>query len=333
MIARRRLLLLLAVIVAAIAGGLAWWDRAPRHYLDQDYAPFVAVFAAPPARGSAAERAELELLLQLQRSRTAEEVRASQADRKTEIARFAGALGSDARTIGSLPRLARLAQNVEDDMRGYVRAAKKHFRRLRPREVEPAIQPCIGDVAADRSYPSGHAAFGYAMGYLLADMVPERRAALLQRAAGFARQRMVCGVHFPSDLAAGQLGADWLMQRLRRSPAFRADRDQAAQELRAALHLPPLAQPSGHSSAKRAPPRLALDAAVTRPRCSAAMRATIASPRPNPPVSRLRLVSSRVKAWNTEARCISGMPSPSSSTTRRQVPCPRATSTITERRA
>jgi acid phosphatase (class A) len=324
---------LLAAMVALVAGGLAWWHRAPPHYLDEDYAPFVALFAAPPARGSAEERAELELLLQLQRARTPEEVRAAQADRKTEISRFAQALGGDPRTIASLPRLALLADHVEDDIRGYVRAAKRHFRRLRPREIEPGIQPCIGDVAADLSYPSGHATFAYTMGYLLADMVPERRDALLARAAGFARQRMVCGVHFPSDVAAGRLGADWLMQRLRRSPSFLADRERAAEELRAALHLPPAAQRSGHSSARRAPPRRVLEAAVTRPRCNAAMRATIASPSPYPPVSRLRLVSSRVKAWNTEARCASGMPSPSSSTTRRQVPCSRATSMVTVRRA
>jgi acid phosphatase (class A) len=319
--------------VALAAGGMAWLNRDRPHYLDDDFAPFVASFAAPPARGSAAERAELRLLLQLQAARTDTEVRAAQADRKTEITRFAQALGSDPRTLASLHHLARLAEDVEDDIRPYVRAAKKRFHRLRPGEVAAEIHPCIGNVAADLSYPSGHATFAYTMGHLLADMVPERRDALLARAAEFARQRMVCGVHFPSDLRAGQLGADWLIQRLRRNRAFLDARERAAQELRAALHLPPAAQGSGHSSARRAPPRRALEAAATRPRCSAAMRATIASPRPYPPVSRLRLVSRRVNAWNTEARCASGMPSPSSSTTRRHVLPSRVTSTFTVRRA
>ena len=330
---RRRRVMLFALAAALAGGGVAWWNRATAHYLDGDFAPFVASFAAPPARGSTEERAELQLLLQLQATRTAAEVRAAQADRKTEITRFAQALGSDARTIASLRHLARLAEDVEDDIRPYVRAAKHRFRRLRPSEIDAAIHPCIGDVAADLSYPSGHAAYGYTMGYLLADMVPERRGALLARAAEFARQRMVCGVHFPSDVRAGQLGADWLMQSFRRNPAFLIDHDRAAQELRAALHLPPTAQASGHSSARRAPPRRLLEAAATRPRCRVAMRATMASPSPYPPVSRLRLVSSRVNAWNTEARCASGMPSPSSSTTRRQMPCSRTTSTITLRRA
>ena len=325
---RRRWLLALGIVALAVAGASLWLARERPHYLDADVAPFVAQFPPPPARGSAAERAELDAMLALQRTRSAAEVAAAQADRKTKISRFAAALGTDERTLEGLPQVTRLAQDVEDEIRPYVRAAKRHFRRLRPREIEPAIQPCIGDVAADLSYPSGHATFGWMMGYLLADMLPERSAGLLARSAEFARQRMVCGVHFPSDLEAGRRGAVWLMAQLRRNPEFVAARGRAAQELRAAL-----AQASGHSSASRAPPRLALDSAATRPRCSIATRATIASPSPKPPVSRLRLVSSRVKAWNTEARCASGMPSPSSSTTSRQTPFSRVTSTLTFLRA
>jgi acid phosphatase (class A) len=327
MISRPRIaaLVLIALVAAAAAFSL---KRESPHYLDGDAAPFVAIFAPPPARGSSRERAELDTLLALQRSRSPSEVAAAQADRKTELGRFASALGTGPGTLGSLPHVMRLARDVEDQVRPYVRAAKRHFRRLRPREIEPAIHPCIGDVAADQSYPSGHSAYGWTMGYLLADMLPERSAQLLARAAEYARQRMVCGVHFPSDLEAGQLGAAWLMDRMRRNPAFIADRDRAARELRAAL-----AQPSGHSSVSRAPPRVALDSADTRPRCKLATRATMASPRPKPPVSRLRLVSSRVKAWNTEARWASGIPSPSSSTTSRQTPFSRATSMVTMLRA
>ena len=318
-----------AVLLALVAAAAIVWQKRDRPgYLDGEVAPFVAIFASPPARGSAGERAELDFLLALQKSRTPAEVAAAQADRKTEIGRFAAALGMEPEALAGLPQVVRLAQDVEEQVRPYVRAAKRHFRRLRPGEIEPAIHPCIGDVAADQSYPSGHSTFGWTMGYLLADMLPERRTQLLARAAEYARQRMVCGVHFPSDLEAGRQGAAWLMERLRRSPAFVAARASAARELRAAL-----AQRSGHSSASRAPPRLALVPAVTRPRCSIATRATMASPSPKPPVSRLRLVSSRVNAWNTAPRCASGIPSPSSSTTSLQVPCSRPISMVTLLRA
>jgi acid phosphatase (class A) len=318
---RRRLLYGAVAVVATGIGVHAWLSRNVLHFLDGDTAPFVALFPPPPARGSPQERAELDLLLALQRGRTAQQVEFAQADRKTNINRFADALGLEPRVLDGLSSVVDLAEDAEDDARTYVRDAKRHFRRLRPKEVEPAIEPCIGDVAADLSYPSGHATWGFLMGYLLADLAPERRDVLLARATEFARQRLVCGVHFPSDMDAGQRGAQWLIEKMRRNPAFIAARERASRELRAARSA---VQGSGHSSASRAPPRFALVSADARPRCSAAILATMASPSPNPPVSRLRLVSSRVNAWNTEDRCASGMPSPSSSTTRRFQPLSRA---------
>ena len=100
---------------------------------------------------------------------------AARADRKTEIERFYGALGIDTEAPPELPRLRRLAEHVEDDVRIYVRAVKDRFRRLRPYEIEPRLAPCIDDVQGDLSYPSGHAAFGYSMAYLLSSLVPERQ--------------------------------------------------------------------------------------------------------------------------------------------------------------
>ncbi len=125
-------------------------------------------------------------------------------------------------------------------MRIHVRAVKEHFRRLRPYEIEPRLDPCIDDVRGDLSYPSGHAAFGYSMAYLLKEMVPERSMELEKRAVEFARQRMVCGVHFPSDLEAGRQAAEKLLAAMRSSAKFREEQAGARAELRAALQLPSL---------------------------------------------------------------------------------------------
>jgi acid phosphatase (class A) len=80
------------------------------------------------------------------------------------------------------------------------------------------------------------------MAYLLEELVPERRAEIEARAAEFARQRMICGVHFPSDLAAGKKAADWMLKELRSRREFSTDAAAAAAELRAALELAPLAR-------------------------------------------------------------------------------------------
>ena len=79
-----------------------------------------------------------------------------------------------------------------------------HFRRLRPYEIEPRLEPCIDDVRGDLSYPERPRDLRLRHGLSAGDMVPERRAQLIARADEFARQRMVCGVHFASDLEAGR---------------------------------------------------------------------------------------------------------------------------------
>jgi acid phosphatase (class A) len=233
---------------AAISGTLliaavAWWwsdhQRNVPRFLTSDPAAFAAQFEAPPAANSAATRRELDELLAMQRTRTPEQVAAARADRKTRIDRFYAALGLDAGHPPRLPKLEKLAQHVEDDVRIQVRGAKDHFRRLRPYEIETRLEPCIDNVRGDLSYPSGHAAYAWSMAYLLEKMVPERRAELESRAAEFARQRMVCGVHFPSDLAAGQRAARLVLDALEREPRFREDLASAKSELRLAMGLTP----------------------------------------------------------------------------------------------
>jgi acid phosphatase (class A) len=224
----------------ALATGAQWWQQRDRtHFIAPDQSAFAANFVAPPARDSADARAELEQLLALQAARTEAQVRAARADRKTEVVRFYDALGLDASDPPDLPRVERLAERVEDDVRLAVRAAKEHFRRLRPFEIEPRIDNCIADVKADLSYPSGHAAYGWAMAGMLSDLVPERRAELEARAEQFARQRLVCGVHFPSDLAAGRRAAELVLRTIRAQPEYSIEATQAAKELRRALRLPP----------------------------------------------------------------------------------------------
>jgi acid phosphatase (class A) len=224
--------------VAALAAGYLGWEHrsAGPHFLTSSTAQFAAQLAAPPAPDSSATRLELDELLAMQAARTAPQVAAARADRKTRVQRFYVALGLGT-DPPALPRLERLAERVEDDVRIYVRAAKDRYRRLRPSEIEPRIEPCIGDVRGDLSYPSGHAAFGWSMAYLLAQLVPERRAQLEARAQEFAGQRMICGVHFRSDLEAGRQAAQRLLAELEQVESFRTEKAGAASELRAALGL------------------------------------------------------------------------------------------------
>jgi acid phosphatase (class A) len=223
------------VSVLLVAGFAVHRYHGEPRYLHAPPQEFVALFVAPPAAHSLQTRQELDQLLAIQERRTQAEVDAARADRKTEVWQFAGSLGLTPQQVKDLKALGDLAEQVEDDVRPYVRAAKHRFLRLRPYEVEPRIEPCIEDVRGDLSYPSGHATYGYVMAYLLSDMIPGRRPQLIARAQEFARQRAVCGVHFPSDLEAGRIGAAWLTQRFLASQEYQASSAGARREVRAAV--------------------------------------------------------------------------------------------------
>lgn len=199
----------------------------------------MAQFVPPSASDSPQTRAELDELLALQTARTPAALAAARADRKKDIRQFYGALGIDPVNDASLGPLRDFMDRVESDVSIYVRAAKLRFARSRPYVIEPRLKPCTGDVADNQSYPSGHSSYGYVAALVLADMVPERRQALLARADEFAHQRMVCGVHFASDIAAGRVAAEWLLPEFAKSDGYRAGEQEGARVLRAALVLPP----------------------------------------------------------------------------------------------
>jgi acid phosphatase (class A) len=87
------------------------------------------------------------------------------------------------------------------------------------------------------SYPSGHATVGTLMGIELANMLPEKRAAIMARAWEFGQNRVVAGIHYPSDIEMGRISGTVIAQTISTHPDFRQEFDAAKAELRAALGL------------------------------------------------------------------------------------------------
>ena len=86
-------------------------------------------------------------------------------------------------------------------------------------------------LAKDGSYPSGHAALGWAWGLVLASLDPARADALIQRGHAFGQSRVVCGVHWQSDVDAGRLVGAAAVARLQADPVFQAQAALAKSEL------------------------------------------------------------------------------------------------------
>ncbi|MBN9493077.1 phosphatase PAP2 family protein [bacterium] len=87
----------------------------------------------------------------------------------------------------------------------------------------------------DGSYPSGHSAYGWAWALILAEMVPDKADAIIQRGYQFGLNRVVCGVHWQSDVNAGRVVAAAVVAQLHTNADFKAQFVAAQKEVQAAL--------------------------------------------------------------------------------------------------
>jgi len=228
------------LVLVSLVLGLSLSAQA-RQNGDTAYFPDTAVdlvkFLAPPSDTAAlANKVELAELWQLQSARTEAQVAAAQADQDISVFRFADVLDTAKFKPQLLPITARFFAQVTASGQGPSEIAKKAFARPRPFAVDTALHPVLGR-PKNASYPSGHSLGGNLIAIVLADIVPEKRAAIFQRGWAFARQRAVGGVHYPSDLEAGRIAAALIAQRLYQESQFRKDLEASRAEVRRVLGL------------------------------------------------------------------------------------------------
>lgn len=115
--------------------------------------------------------------------------------------------------------------------------AKNHYNRTRPFVVAKQTTCYPKDeekLAKDGSYPSGHSAFGWAWALILAEMVPDKADAIIQRGFEFGQNRVVCGAHWQSDVNAGRVIAAAVVAQLHANADFKAQFKEAQKEVAAA---------------------------------------------------------------------------------------------------
>ncbi len=195
------------------------------------------ILATPPAPHSEKSDAELAELHRIEDARTAEQVAHAKADDENQTIFLFKTVFGDKFTKENLPAVDALGARLKADKSANTGAAKEAFHRIRPYNVDKTLHPVCKTKAKDNSYPSGHTTVGYLMGLALIDLAPERRDDILARADDYAHNRLVCGVHFPTDLAAARLVAYAVHAITELDPDYRKAMAAARAELRNALGL------------------------------------------------------------------------------------------------
>lgn len=183
---------------------------------------------APPSVGSEEYKSEIDQILAIQAARTPAQIKRFQAENKLGLAAFAGVM-PDSCTADNLPKLDKLLKAAINESKYFGGVAKDFFQRKRPYREDSRIQP-LGPPDEECAYPSGHATRGILCATILAQVDPGRANRLMERGRQIGWDRVIGGVHHPSDIAAGRVLGQAVARALLRNPDFQADLKEAKEE-------------------------------------------------------------------------------------------------------
>ncbi|MEG0184916.1 MAG: phosphatase PAP2 family protein [Stenotrophomonas sp.] len=210
-------------------------------YLASDAVPAsLDLVPAPPAPGSAGFALDEQVSAEARALQGSP--RFAQAHRDAELGfpeganQFACAIDMDVDAVKT-PALYRLLERSRIDASAATRVAKKHYQRARPFMVNgaPTCTPEDEDgLRGNGSYPSGHTSIGWAWALILAEIAPDRADAIQARGRDYGESRLVCNVHWQSDILEGRFMGAAAVARLHDNRGFQKDLRAARREIAAA---------------------------------------------------------------------------------------------------
>ena len=196
----------------------------------------MAIVASPPVLGTTAHKADTKAALtEYAPSRVAQATQDTRINPDYFSKIYGAVLGQEISRQRTPAIYALIARSLGDyGLSTY--DAKNHYNRTRPFAEFglPTCSPYAEDyLREDGGYPSGHTAVGYGVSLVMAVVVPEHKDELIARGKDYAHSRVVCKVHYPSDIAAGMQVADVVLQTQLENEQFRVDLQAAKAEWKA----------------------------------------------------------------------------------------------------
>lgn len=204
-------------------------------YLD-DGIKAMPIVPPPPLQGTAAYKADRQAALkEYAPSRIAQATQDTRISPKYYSSIYGAILGQEISRERTPAIYTLIARSIADyGLSTY--DAKKHYNRTRPFAEFDLLtcSPYAEDyLREDGGYPSGHTASGYGISLIMALVAPEYKDELIKRGKDYAHSRVVCKVHYPSDLEAGMLVAGAVLKAQLENEQFIVDLKAAQAEWKA----------------------------------------------------------------------------------------------------
>lgn len=195
-------------------------------FLDKNAVTIATVLPPPPPAGSAIEREDIAKILNYQKTRSAEDCRRASAVEKVTLGTLFGPTDGPL-TKAEVDRWESFFKDVRKDVEYFVQESKKYWKRPRPYVAHPEVHACV-HVETTPAYPSGHAAISAAFAEILSRLDPKRKAVFSARADRIAEDRVLGGVHHPTDIEAGKKLGQAVFSKLEENAKFKKAFAEAA---------------------------------------------------------------------------------------------------------
>jgi len=129
-----------------------------------------------------------------------------------------------------------LLNEVQKEILAVVVICKTNFQRPRPYQADQRLS--LGRTVKSFSYPSYHSTFGTVEGALLAELFPQRAAAILETGRNLGWHRVLMGEHYPTDIYAGRVLGQAIVRELKTSAVFQHDFAECATEVASGNLIP-----------------------------------------------------------------------------------------------
>lgn len=205
-------------------------------WLDGAKLDMAKIIGLPPVHNSPEDKAEFEKVQQISLNRTPEREKEAIADQRVGLVNFLN--GMDTSYVDGTHREIRLLfREAQVELSILLKSVHRLTNRTRPFQLwaKVRVKPCPGARPEGTSFPSAHAATAALYAELLKAAVPQLEDKLEARVQSYGESRLVCGFHFPSDLAAGDKAGRAVAKALLADRAFKARFDDTLPEIRQAF--------------------------------------------------------------------------------------------------
>ena len=223
-----RLRLLAATMLLLFPSSPAFAKEKSAGWKLPDNSVLLLVIPAPPTMGSAAEQADLDGVLAMQNNPSPEVLAHAEQSVGFNVFSFSDVLGADF-NAEFYPKTAAFFDRLEATVNPPKNFLKESYGRIRPYRAFPdQVKPLVTREEG-YSYPSGHSTRAWVFALVLGALDQGNRGAYLASALQVCQDRIIGGMHYPSDVLESRVLAEEIYRDLISNKDFMKDLEKLHQ--------------------------------------------------------------------------------------------------------